>query len=322
MTELYGSNNWKLTVKREAESVTILRAVTCDACAALPEELFGLPVTALGDRALCADAAAVQGEKVCVVGEPAQGEWSNRLLQTLTLPPWLDRAGDYALMNCQALQTVCLTDRPVAWGTGVLMNCRSLRSVEIDAAGGNAGDAVAYFSDELCCELDISILTGERRTIRLILPEYYEEYEENSPAHHFDYKVYGSGQPYHHVFRDRRLNFAAYDALWPKLLCGEYDASAALRLAWWRVCCPGELSAEADAGYRRFLAAHAGEALRYVLSLRNSALVHVLLERIDCPPEALRDAAALARENRDTAAVALLLEEQHRKTGAQKSFDL
>ena len=47
-----GINNWKLVIRRDADGITILRASTCDIRAALPEELFGLPVTVLGDHAL------------------------------------------------------------------------------------------------------------------------------------------------------------------------------------------------------------------------------------------------------------------------------
>ena len=49
METIYGSSNWTLTVRREKDHVVILRAVTCDARAQLPEELFALPVTVLGE---------------------------------------------------------------------------------------------------------------------------------------------------------------------------------------------------------------------------------------------------------------------------------
>ena len=48
METMAGANNWKLTVRREAAGVTVLRAATCDTRAALPDTLWGLPVTALG----------------------------------------------------------------------------------------------------------------------------------------------------------------------------------------------------------------------------------------------------------------------------------
>ena len=48
METVSGVSNWKLVIRREERSVRILRGVTCDERAVLPEELFGLPVTELG----------------------------------------------------------------------------------------------------------------------------------------------------------------------------------------------------------------------------------------------------------------------------------
>ena len=48
METVSGVSNWKLLIRREEWSVRILRGVTCDERAVLPEELFGLPVTELG----------------------------------------------------------------------------------------------------------------------------------------------------------------------------------------------------------------------------------------------------------------------------------
>ena len=55
METVSGASNWKLVFRREGGGVTLLRAGTPDARAVLPEELLGLPVTALGDRALAPD---------------------------------------------------------------------------------------------------------------------------------------------------------------------------------------------------------------------------------------------------------------------------
>ena len=62
MTNLTGISNWKLTVQRDNNRIIILRASTCDTSAVLPDELFGLPVTALSDRALSPSAAEINGE--------------------------------------------------------------------------------------------------------------------------------------------------------------------------------------------------------------------------------------------------------------------
>ena len=86
METIPGSGNWKLTIRREAAGITILRAATCDARARLPETLYGLPVTALGDHALSPTAASAEGEDLlvtCGTGTDP-GTWSNRDLEDLT----------------------------------------------------------------------------------------------------------------------------------------------------------------------------------------------------------------------------------------------
>ena len=50
MESVSGVNNWKLVIRRKAAGVAILWAATCDAKAALPDTLFGLPVTAPASR--------------------------------------------------------------------------------------------------------------------------------------------------------------------------------------------------------------------------------------------------------------------------------
>ena len=124
METVSGINNWKLVIRRETDSITILRATTCDARAALPEELFGLPVTVLGDHALAPTAWPVEGEEVLVtcglLGPDT--EWDNRKLRDLTLPRFLNRVRDYALLNCDGLHTLRLHDSLRYWSGGALMN--------------------------------------------------------------------------------------------------------------------------------------------------------------------------------------------------------
>lgn len=76
METVSGASNWKLVFRREGGGVTILRAGTPDVRAVLPERLFGLPVTALGDRALAperqGDALPPGAEAVLVTCGPAE----------------------------------------------------------------------------------------------------------------------------------------------------------------------------------------------------------------------------------------------------------
>lgn len=321
MTTISGTNNWRLTVRRDGTSVTILRAVTCDECAALPDTLFDLPVTALSDHALAPNAAAAAGEEVCITCGVPRGEWDNRVLRELTLPEMLTYVGDYALFNCRSLQTLHLHDGVSRWGGGVLMNCRSLDRIVLTRIGNTQGESLAYFADELSRELDVSIFETDGGETRLIFPEYVEDFEENGPAHHFDYAIYGAGHPYHHVFRGKTLHLTDYDALWERFLSAAHEDDAALRLAWYRLRYPTELSAWAGEQYETYLRLHAPEALRFALEQRDMTGLRQLLTMLGDVP--LCEALAFAREERMTEATAILLERQHRRDGGrEKDFDL
>lgn len=241
METVSGVSNWKLVIRREERSVRILRGVTCDERAVLPEELFGLPVTELGGHALSPTApAGAEGEEVLVscglTDEEAQ--WDNRRLTDLTLPAVLQKVGDYALLNCSGLKTLRLHDGVTFWGGGALMNCRSLDTFFLTRVGEQQ-ESLSFFADELSRELDVTIYETDGQTVHLIFPEFVEAYEENCPAHHFDYNIYGAGYPYHHCFRQKKLSLREYDTLWKGFLGMEHDEESGVRLAWWRLRCPG-----------------------------------------------------------------------------------
>ncbi len=326
MERVSGVSNWKLRVRREAEGITILQAATCDTAASLPDTLFGLPVTELGNHALAPGRESEEGEEVLVTCGPlgAEPEWDNRRLEELTLPSGLLRVGDYALLNCSALHTLRLHDAICYWSGGALMNCRSLRTFHITRVGEEQRESLAYFNDELSRELDVTIVDASGRTARLLFPEFLEVYEENCPAHHFDYNIYGAGYPYHHCFHQKKLSCKVYDGLWRAFLGMEHEEDAALRLAWWRLRYPVELSAGAEASYLSYLREHVPEAAAWLLSQRDVPGLRFLLERTDPDRDTLVRACDDARRAGATEALALLLEEQHRRfpAGGEKRFDL
>lgn len=332
METVSGASNWRLVLRREEGGVTILRAGTPDTRAVLPERLFGLPVTALEARALAPErqgegALPAGAEALLVTCGPAGEEaaWDNRELRDLTLPGTLRAMGDYALLNCSSLKTLRMHDGVSRWGGGVLMNCRQLDALHLTRAGPDQGEALAWFAGELSRELDVTVYgPGGGVTARLLFPEYTELYEENCPAHHFDYFISGAGYPYHHCFRQKRLSLKEYDALWRDFLGMEHEEAAAARLAWYRLRWPMDLGEAAEAAYRSYLKARAGEALRFLLEEDGGADLPLLLKLAEPDREALSAACALARERGAAAAQAVLLEELHRRcpAGLEKSFTL
>ena len=185
-------------------------------------------------------------------------------------------------------------------------------------------ETLAYLAGELSRELDVTIRSPGGETFRLLFPEYTELYEENCPAHHFDYFISGAGYPYHHCFRQKKFSLKEYDALWRDFLGMEHEETTALRLAWYRLRFPAELGSAAEASYRTYLQDHAGEALCLLLAEEDGGALPALLALVQPDREALSAACALARENGDAAALAVLLEERHRRfpAGLEKSFTL
>ena len=165
-------NGLDLVWETGAGGAAILRVKAAGHTAVLPEELGGLPVTALGGRAFA----------------PAAGEEPQRELRELTLPETLEHVGDYAFYGCTGLERVRVWAGTEDWGSGCLMNCRSLKHLEVFGAS-DGGGALAYFAGELAGELDAAVFADGQLVLRLVFPEYIESYENNDPAHHFDFHL-------------------------------------------------------------------------------------------------------------------------------------
>ena len=324
METIQGLTNWRLSVRREEGSVVILRALTCDKKAVLPDTLFGLPVTALSDRALAHGAAGAAGEDVLILGGAESADWDNRNIRDLTLPRGLKSIGDYALMNLRAMETLRLCDDLVSTGSATFMNCRSFSKIELTRTGPKQGPALASIVRNLQQELDVTIRLTDGNSLRLIFPEYIENYTENTPAHHFELKISGGGYAYHSVFRDKRLRLQEYDALWPGYVAAEHDEGSALRLAYWRLRCPVELSESAQERYTAYLRRNPGAALSFALEEQDMPGLRLLLALGELAPETLDAALEKARARRLTEATALLLETRRSRPGAgrAKKFEL
>jgi hypothetical protein len=324
METVRGTNNLLLTCRFSATGVTIARLKTADAVVTLPETLRGLPVTALGDHALTPDSREAEGEQIRVTTGAETGALPERRpLTVLTLPQTLEQVGDYAFYNCTTLRSLTLWDSVKNWGGSALMNCGGLHRLSIRLREWQ-NHALYYFADELPWELDVTLTYPDGGQARLIFPEYLEHYEENAPAHHFDYILDGAGYPYHHCFQNRRFSLPAFDALWEDFLRTEHSDVCAMLLAWHRLQTPRELGGNAAAQYRAYLREHCGAVLNWLLSERNLHGLHWFLQWAELSRELLDNACALAREQGMAAEQALLLETLHRRypAGAAKTFDL
>lgn len=323
METIQGLSNWKLTVRREGDHSVILRAQSCDTKAVLPDEVFGLPVTVLGERALSPEAPPVAGEELRIVCG-REGEWNNRNIEELSLPARLEEVRNYALFGCRSLKTLRLYDRADRWGGGCLGNCRALESLHLSRVSERQGSALASLCMEIHDELDVSIHEIDGSLTRLLFPGYTEDYEENFANHFFDYSIGGGGYPYHHVFEKKQLSLKSYDELWEKYLREQRDPSAALRLAYMRLRWPTGLEPFAEEQYTAYLRQNAEAALLWQLSQKDGFGLLLLLDALQPDERVIHLACEQARKDGNTEALALLLERQSREKprGLERDFDL
>lgn len=324
METISGLTNWRLTVRRDEGGVTILRAVTCDRRAALPEEIFGLPVTALHNRALAFGAAPLEGEEVCILGGAESEDWDNRNITELTLPQTLREIGDYCFMNLRAMETLRFHDSLQTTGSASFMNCRSFTHIELTRIGAEQGPALASIVRSLQQELDVTIRRPDGDTLRLLFPEYVESFTENRPAHYFQLWISGRAYTYHNIFRDKALFVSDYDALWQDYLAAEHDEDSALRLAYCRLRYPAELSDQVRAQYTAYLRARIGCALSFAMREKDMRGFNMLLDLGTPDAQTLERALNEARERRLTEATAMLLERKRGSgsTGRARKFEL
>lgn len=319
METIYGISNWKLTIKRSSDSISILRAFTCDSRAELPDTLFNLPVTELCDYALAARGHEADGEELFIQCGRADGEWNNRNLQKLVLPQGLKSAGRYAFLDCSGLQELHFPDGLEYIGAGAFMNCRELHRFYISTAGSMEGTGLAAVAGEFAREIDVSVKGESRGEFRLVFPEYREVQTENEPTHFFNYTIEGAGYPYHNVFRHKQFYFEDYDALWKKYLSAGHETETAVKLAWYRIKYPVELSKAAKDNYISFLSEHFECAAAFILSAKDIEGLRLLLKLADFSPENLETARVRAGQLHFTEATAELLEAQHFRFGTRRS---
>ena len=324
MEIIRGESELLLTIRRKEDGIVILRALSADKTAVLPEELFGLPVTELEHHAFAPNRPALEGETIRIACGPAPAEQpDNSRLAEVTLPKTLRRIGDYAFYNCTALRKLRMHDSVTDWGGLIFMNCRKLDTLYLQLTGERTR-TLCYFVGEFSRELDVILIDGEREQARLIFPEYRESLDENCPNHYFDYTITGGGYPYHHGFRDNTFSAMDFDGLWGKYLRVSHDGGTALRLAWWRLRRPWKLSEDAEAAYRTYLRDHGEEALLWQLEQRDAEGLNWLLKNVELSRETLAVGCEAARRLNAAEAQALLLEQLHRlaPAGRRKRFEL
>ena len=306
-------SNWKIAYRIEDGELTVLRALSCDKIAVLPDEIDGFPVAALASRSFSPYSPDIPKDAVTVCIGPlgdSEESWDNSCIEKLILPSSLKRVGNAAFIYMASLNTIAFDDRLSVWNGNALSNCKNLKRIII-RTGSVPGPALAHIAEDMESCLDISIERNGSIDTRLIFPSYEEMTLEDgcvAQGSMFSYHINGAGYPHHHCFKSKKLNLRDYDNLWKEYIGMGHIEAEAVRLAWYRLRYPAELSDSAKLSYKDFIRSHARDALDLIISERDSQGLSLLLGLFEISEDSIAYALELARKKHCTELMPLLLE--------------
>ncbi len=252
---------WEECKRKERRGARILEVFTEDREAELPDrvrDISGeeLPVLELADYAF---SEMRQGKPV----EPREGKMPlcGSRLEAVSLPQSLRRIGRYAFYNCEGLKRLTFFTSIEDLGAGLFTGCRNIRDLDVRIVEGKKS-CLSEVLSELNQTLRLTLREENGKIqAKLLIPEYFEESVENTPARILTLEMHGCGHRYRYCFRKEQMPFGEYDALFPHVRVQESPEITA-ELAWYRLQYPVQLTEEAKMEYVSYIASHPKEAVR------------------------------------------------------------
>ncbi|MCD8082502.1 MAG: leucine-rich repeat domain-containing protein [Clostridiales bacterium] len=217
------------------QEARIDRIVDPDALVIVPEEVEGHPVTELGAYVL-----------------------SGTDVEELRLPSHLVRIGAYGFYGCRKLARIYCHSRILDLGTGLFADARQIEFLDITEYEGEKScfkDLLSELRQTLRVRIHRVGADGQVKEARLIFPEYYEEWVENTPARITFAETHGCGHRYRYCFVNREFQYAGYDALFPHVKVQEPE-ELVTELALGRLLSPYGLKEEDAGRYRAYVREH------------------------------------------------------------------
>lgn len=235
----------------------------------VPQQAGGLPITTIGAYCFAEkgrlSAALLEELRAAGLGDgttasdgrlrPLNGNY----LKDIVLPDSVICLETYAFYNCRKLEHLTVGAALTEINSDAFMNCRTLHTLTVRAAATEV-TGLPFLLNQLTAELCVEFWQPQGEIVRLLYPEYTENYEEIGPAHIFSLHVEGEGYRARKQFVGGRLDAKGYDAVFEKA-CNEEGFVTLMKMALCRLHTPYELSERAKARYEAYLSAHEIEVL-------------------------------------------------------------
>lgn len=312
---------WEKCRQGDQEGVRILRVLGEDSQVELPEAIVIDGGTACGSEN---DQAGTATFPVLEVGEyafsamirkePERGPELAGIpavcgdkVESAALPGSLTRIGRYGFYNCENLKKLTFFSSIADLGAGLFTGCRGIEELDVRIVEGKKS-CLPEMLAELNQMLRLTLRDEEGNiTAKLLLPEFFEESVENTPARILVLETHGCGHRYRYCFRQTHLQFPEYDSLFP-YVCVQEPPEIVAELSWYRLQYPVQLTGMAREQYINYIKEHPAEAIKAFERVGDMAVLHCVAEDPRVDENALSVMTKAAAKAGQTEAVTVLMD--------------
>ena len=239
----------------------------------LPEEIEGLPLTEVGPYCFA----------------------KNKYLKRVVLSDTVRKIERMAFYNCTGLESLEMGANLTELGGDAFMNCHNLHHVKV-RCGALESSGVRFVLRQISSDLTVYFVgTIDEECAVVLFPDYYESYDEVTPAHLFGRNIEGEGFRARQFFKDGVLEYGRYDGIFGKA-CAEEKEKTLCDMAMNRLRYPVGLTVEAKIQYEAYVQAHIEAICKNAVLDRDMDLLEFLCKSKLAEQTHLDNCARLAAE--------------------------
>lgn len=312
---------WEKCRQGDQEGVRILRVLGEDSQVELPEAIVidgGTACSSENDQAGAATFPVLEvGEyafSAMIRREPERGPELAGIpavcgdkVESAALPGSLTRIGRYGFYNCENLKKLTFFSSIADLGAGLFTGCRGIEELDVRIVEGKKS-CLPEMLAELNQMLRLTLRDEEGNiTAKLLLPEFFEESVENTPARILVLETHGCGHRYRYCFRQTRFQFSEYDSLFP-YVCVQEPPEIVAELSWYRLQYPVQLTGTAREQYVNYIKEHPAEAIKAFARVKDMAVLHQVAGDSQINEKTLSGMMEAAAKTGQTEAVTVLMD--------------
>ncbi len=294
-------------------AAVIVRFYGNSPCISVPSFLGGIPVAEVASYCFSEKEPPPSAFELLEFGGDFSHAVCGNFVESVCLPQGLKKISAFAFYNCRNLRELHLPASLQSIEGDAFMNCHSLQTLYV--AGSPLAPSPLRQAVALIQHRVEAVFEGGTP---FLFPEYYEELEENSPAHIFNRQVVGVGYRYRQCFSSNALDIAEYDNTF-STASAEESAKMLCHVALNRLRFPLQLSLAAKEQYRLYLSAHLSVGLVLCVEQQSLSALQYLLSEFSADFSCRQAAHRLAQKNQFAVGAALLAQSQPH--AAKKDYD-